>query len=466
MPVIPVLIVLVAVLAIMCGGYFFLQGKKEGKPIKAIKKNLAREDAIKEAEKRIKRNPRDPAALAVLANIHFEDKRWKEALTLYETLANMPTTEPEPNPGLVNYRAAICSLQLGDTEAAYKYLVIANALDGANFKITSQLGALEYKRGNIDKAVFLLQKSLKLQPSYVPTLKTLGSCYIQQNKITEAMACVKKVLESVHNDKESLFNLAKCYVETERKDQALKIYTLLRSDETWGAESCLEAGLINLETRHTDQAIGDFEIGLRHTGLKPEIEMELKYQLGCIYIERQEIDKAMKYLLQVEALAPGQYKNTPQLIEKYREMTLNENLKIYLLGSAADFMALCKKIVLASYLKSKVKINKTQFHGNEWLDILATIDTPKWSDVVLFRFVRTQGNIGELIVREFQGHLKEAKAGKGICIGAGSFTDEARHFVESRLIDIIDRDKLSVMLNGLDEKLSSSLQQQAKEGAA
>jgi restriction endonuclease Mrr len=68
----------------------------------------------------------------------------------------------------------------------------------------------------------------------------------------------------------------------------------------------------------------------------------------------------------------------------------------------------------------------------------------------MFRFIRTQGSIGELVVRDFQSHLKEAKAGKGICMGIGAYSDEARRFTEARLIDLIDRSKLTAILNTVD----------------
>jgi restriction endonuclease Mrr len=65
--------------------------------------------------------------------------------------------------------------------------------------------------------------------------------------------------------------------------------------------------------------------------------------------------------------------------------------------------------------------------------------------------------VGELIVRDFHSHLKEVKAGKGICITVGLFSEEAKRYTEARLIDLIEKDKLSAVLNSVDAKAAKSI---------
>lgn len=64
----------------------------------------------------------------------------------------------------------------------------------------------------------------------------------------------------------------------------------------------------------------------------------------------------------------------------------------------------------------------------------------------MYRFVRTTGPVGELMLRDFHARLKEAKAGRGYCFSAGEFSEEAQKFVEARLIDLIDKDGLNKIL--------------------
>jgi restriction endonuclease Mrr len=107
------------------------------------------------------------------------------------------------------------------------------------------------------------------------------------------------------------------------------------------------------------------------------------------------------------------------------------------------------------FAKAKVKILNISVHKNEWADILAEINTPKWSDVIMFRFIRTQGSIGELIVRDFHSHLKDVKAGKGVCMTVGVFSEEAKRYTEARLIDLIEKDRLTAIMNTVDAKAAA-----------
>jgi tetratricopeptide (TPR) repeat protein len=271
----------------------------------------------------------------------------------------------------------------------------------------------------------------------------------------EAMSYIRKAIDLAPDDKESLYTLAECYYEASQTEQALKIFGHLRPDPIMGPNACLFAGTIHMESRKNDLAIQDFDMGLKHQNIKPEIATDLRYYLATTYIKQNEINKAMPLLKTIMLDHPTGYKDVTSLMEKYRELNTNKNLQTFLMSSSADFVALCRKVVMTYFQKAKVKILNIAVQANEWADILAEISTPKWSDVIMFRFIRTQGSVGELIVRDFHSHLKELKAGKGICITVGTFSEEAKRYTEARLIDLIEKDRLTVILNTLDAKTAA-----------
>ena len=116
----------------------------------------------------------------------------------------------------------------------------------------------------------------------------------------------------------------------------------------------------------------------------------------------------------------------------------NSNLQIYLTAGNSDFVALCRKIVMSYYEKSSVKILDLAVTSDN-TEILTEIETTKWEDIILFRFYRSTGTIGELHVRDFHGRIRDIKAGRGICLAAGVFSDEGRNYIEGRPIDLIDK---------------------------
>jgi tetratricopeptide (TPR) repeat protein len=361
-------------------------------------------------------------------------------------------------PGVDNFevflRYGLAAQKLNFIEQAYRGFALARKIKQDNFDVNYNLGHLEFQRKNYEKAVQLLQQARKQDPESAPALRELGHAFFRLKKPKEAMDFIRKAIELAPEDKESLYTLAECYYEANQTDQALRIFTRLRSDPVMGPNASLIAGTIHNEIRQIEAAIQDFEIGLRHQNIKPDILAELRYKLATTYIKQNEISKALTLLKLLQA-ETASYKDVGVLLSKYQELNANKNLQIFLMASSADFVALCRKIVMTYFAKAKVKITNIAVNKNEWADILAEIDTPKWSDMVMFRFIRTQGTIGELIVRDFHSHLKEVKAGKGICITVGNFGEEAKRYTEARLIDLIEKDRLSAILNTVDAKASA-----------
>jgi tetratricopeptide (TPR) repeat protein len=413
--------------------------------------------AIREASKRIAQNPNDPEALFTLASVFFDDQNWEKAFKFYETLIDQITVNKNIK-GIDNFevylRYGISARKLNMMDQAYKGFSTARTFRQDNFEVNYELGYLEFERKNYEKAIQLLQQARIQDPDNPAVLRSLGHSLFRLKKPKEAMTFIRKAIDLAPEDKESLYTLAECYHEANQIEQALRIYNHLRADPTIGPVCCLTSGTIHLETRQHELAIQDFEIGLKHANIKPDVSTELRYKLATTLIHINEIGKAIPYLKQIQRENPS-YKDVTVLLGKYIELNANRNLQTFLMGSSADFVAICRKIVMTYYGKAKVKIINIAVNKTEWADILAEIDTIKWSDLIMFRFIRTQGSIGELIVRDFHSHLKEVKAGKGICITVGQFTEEAKKYTEARLIDLIEKERLQAILNALDAKTAA-----------
>ena len=94
------------------------------------------------------------------------------------------------------------------------------------------------------------------------------------------------------------------------------------------------------------------------------------------------------------------YKDVPALIQRYQELNTNANLQTYLMSPTGDFVALCRRFVASYYSDATVKIEDATV-TQEFVEILCTVDTPRWEDSEMFRFYRSTGAIGELYVRDF-----------------------------------------------------------------
>jgi tetratricopeptide (TPR) repeat protein len=452
---IPILVVVVTLILGVCV-FIMVVTRSQGLGEDGGGKRLKDRDAIlRSANKRLAQNPRDIQALMSLGSLYYQEENWDEAFKIYETLLEAAAGHQDANMFEINLHYGIAALKKGLQNEAYKGLSTARSLGQDNFEVNFNLGVLEFQRKAYERSIQLLQQARTQDPENAAVLRCLGHSFFKLKKYKEAMNFIRKAIEIAPDDKESLYTLAECYYDANQVDQALKIFTHLRSDPVMGPSACLFAGTINMNQRQIEKAVMDFEIGLRHQTIKPEILLELKYRLATLLLKQQEIGKALEQLKDIRALN-GSFRDVNILIGKYQELNANQNLHIYLMSSSADFVALCRKVAMNFYNKAKVKIVNIEVNKNEWADILAEVDAPKWSDTVMFRFIRTPGAIGELIMRDFHSHLKDAKAGKGICVTVGNFSDEAKRFTEARLIDLIEKDRLSAILKNLDAKAAAA----------
>jgi tetratricopeptide (TPR) repeat protein len=452
--ILPILVAVIGLAAVIAVFMLIMGRKGEGGPGGKGRRARGRDAIIRNAAKRLSQNPRDPQALQEMGDLYFQEESWSDAMKTYETLIEAAGGNSGIDEFEANLRYGLSAMKLNMTNEAYRGLANARNLRQDNFEVNYNLGYLEFQRKNYERAIQLLDQARKQDPDSAAVLRYLGHALFRIKRAKDAMNYIRKAIDLAPEDKESLFTLAECYYEANQADQALRLFNHMRADPGMGPNACLLAGTINLEQHQEDAAIQDFEIGLKHQNIKSDILAELRYKLAQVYLTKNDIGKALPLLRLIQSENP-QYKDVGMLIGKYQELNANRNLQIYLMAPSADFVALCRKIVMTYFPKAKTKITNISVNKSEWADIQAEVDTPKWSDTIMFRFIRTQGAIGELIVRDFHSHLKEVKAGKGICITVGSFTDEAKRYTEARLIDLIEKDRLSAILNAVDSKAAT-----------
>ena len=192
----------------------------------------------------------------------------------------------------------------------------------------------------------------------------------------------------------------------------------------------------------------DFQIGLKHQNVPVDIMMELHYQLALSAFALNDISTGITSLREVQMINPS-YKDVGALMSRYQELNQNRNLQVYMMAATSDFVALCRKIVGSYYSRAQTKIldiNVNQDH----VEIMVTVQTPKWEDTELFRFYRSSGAVGELPIRDFHAKVSDSKADRGLCFTAGSYTETARKYVEGRPLDIVDKQGLIKILKKIE----------------
>jgi len=432
----------------------FLGKKKDAKGSKKARKK-DRSTVIREATRRLAQNPRDPEGLAAIGEIHFSDQEWEKAYTAYEVLIDLAPSNPKLDEFECALRFGISAVKTNRYQEAIKGFLIARKIKNDHFEINYNLGYICYQQKDYEKAIPFLKQAILSDPENLLAQRYMGFSLHKAHRYRDALPYLKKALDLQPDDKEALFAMAECLFESGAVERALKIFSHLRPDPILGPQAALYSGIVHVQTNQHDKAVQDFEIGLKHENIPADIANDLRYKLAVTLIKTQDLGKALITLKEIQKTTPG-YKDVPTLIVRYQELNQNKNLQIYLMAVQSEFAALCRKIVVQFFPGAKVKVTDISVFA-DYSDIVAEIDTPKWSDIVLFRFFRSQGAVGELLLRDFHGRIKDLKAGKGICVSAGTFSEESRRYTEGRPIDLYDKDRLNKILNTLDTGVSLKL---------
>jgi tetratricopeptide (TPR) repeat protein len=440
-----VTIIIVAAAALLL---ISLLGRKKDSGAAKPQKKKDRGTIIREASKRLAQNPRDPDGLSAMGNIYYQEQEWEKAYAAYEILVGLAPNNPKLDEFDCALRFGVAAIKTNRIQEATKGFLMARKLKPSHFEVNYNLGYICYLQKEYEKAIPILKQALLTDTENALANRYMGFSLHKAHKYHEALAYLKKALDLQPDDKEVLFSMAECLFESGAVDRALKVFMHLRPDPQLGPQSALYSGIIHVQTNQADKAVIDFDIGLKHENIPADIANELRYKLAVTLIKTQDIARAITVLKEIQRLTPG-YKDVPALIVRYQELNQNKNLQIYLMAVQSEFVSLCRKIVIQFFPGAKVKITDISVFA-DYTDILAEIDTPKWSDIVIFRFFRSQGAVGELLLRDFHARIKDLKAGKGICLSAGVYTDESRKFTEGRPVDLYDKERLNRILNAVD----------------
>ena len=158
----PVVIALLAVAIVLLAAiYFATVGKRNSGSSGGKRKQKDRNTTLRDANRRLASNPRDHEALRTIADIYYDEETWDKAMKTYGILMNLAASNTEIEEWEVTARYGMAALRLKNVEEAYKSLMVARTMKDDSFEINYNLGYLEYRRGNIERAVQLLRHVMR-----------------------------------------------------------------------------------------------------------------------------------------------------------------------------------------------------------------------------------------------------------------------------------------------------------------
>lgn len=435
---------LIAILMSISGG----KKKKGGMQTKGGKRSKSNALVIKECTKKLLKDPHNVEALTNLSDIYYSEGNYEKAFPPYSELFRIMGLHNDVNQQLVAVRYGICAYKLGKQNDAMTAFSKAMKLNNRDFHTNLYVGKIMYDRKEFDKAIAYLKRAMTISPESSEIAQPLGYALFEAKKYRESLNYLKKVLDETPDNKETLFYFAIAMKESSMAEKSLKYFMHLRTDPKFGAQACIEAGILHERQGAYDKAIQDYEIALKLETITQETKINVYYKLAQALIFQKDISNALNYLKQINIINPN-YKDVSSLIARYQELNQNSNLQAYLMCGTSDFVVLCKKFVMAYYKAASVKIEDVTVSPDN-VEITCSVESSKWTDLELFRFYRSTGAIGELYIRDCHSKMRDIRCDRGFCITPGTFSDEARKYVDGRPIDLIEKSRLVQVLKRIN----------------
>lgn len=463
-----ILILLLALIGLLSIGVLvaFIISKFKSKKVKERIKKISQEDkyiAIDELRKYLRSNPNDYDARGKLIDLLFESNMYLPALKECHMLINASASHPQIDEMKYTVKVGEAYYWLKNFQEAKKYLNIARKIDESDWKVNYLLAKMEYDNQTYDKAYAYINSATKTNNEDIDVLKLKGLISSQLNLNKETINCMLAVLKENGDDMEAVFYLAKSYFNVSRMEEAKKYLDLLTDHPNYSAEVLFLLGNIHYKDDMFSKAIDYLNDAIKTGLLKPKMVVEAHYAIAECYVKIHNIQNALHHLEEIRKSNPN-YKDIQKKIEMYSQLNLNSLFEKYLIGSVSQFTNICKLIVKyyiqkLCNLSGTIKFDKVNMNYRGELEIFVEIVSKKFTSQYYFTFFRSTTTVGDLVVRNIYNMLREQKFDKGICVTAGDFSNTAHTFIESRMLEIIEKKALIDIL----EKIRVIIQKQSQK---
>jgi len=415
--------------------------------------------AIDELRRIIKKDSYNFQAREKLADFLIENKSYLPAIKEYLVILDHFQNNPKIDELKYLNKIGQTYLNLQNYDEAKKYFLIVKSKDDMNFTANINLAEIEMSNNNYEKAENYFNIASQILPDDIELLKPYALCQYNLNKFNQAIIKFEKYLKEKGEDSEVDYYLSYSFYNLSRFDDSIKYFNKLKKSDEYKFEAFYMLGIIHLDQDIYNVAIEDFNNALLSgKNLESQKILEINYNLAESHLKAHNITLALEHWKKVADIEPG-YKDVQAKIENYSQVATNSLLETYLVGSINQFIKICQLIVKYyithfSVLKGgNVNFLDIKTTPASSLEILSEVTSGNFIETYFFVFMRSTTSIGDMALRTMYNNLKEKKADKGICITAGTFTDSAKEFVESRMLKIVEREKLMEILNKIGQSL-------------
>lgn len=412
---------------------------KQGKTMAAVK--LAKQIIVKE--------PRNIDAHYLLGNAYMMEG--KPELTIMEykkvnQIGNFSAFCPE-----IEFREKCSTLfeQFGQIEEALKENLVLITLKPTKPDYYYHSGLLFEKRNKAEKALNYYRKVIELQPRHSNAHYRLGYILLRGKKTVEAKAELESAVRMNPENYEAFFYLGRLQKENHDYSGALMSLEKAQKDPEMKTKALVERGICYMQMNQLDQASSELERSVK-LSKEPSSSETLygRYFLAMCYEKSRNIDRAIENWEFIFSRKPA-FRDVAEKLSQYQDLRTDDKMKDFMTANTDEFYQICQGVTA----QMSLSINNVDEIPNG-CQIIAIDNDNRWRNAKkmprLIRFLRVPEIINESSVRNMHEEMKSLSINRGIMISSSNFSRKAYDFVESRPIDLINKEKLQDMLKKVE----------------
>lgn len=247
--------------------------------------NLNRFDAAQEAYQQ-----------AIAANLNYL-KPYRNLALLYQLqgknneaiAAYLKYLDLAPDDGEAHHNLGLLYMTEGrTTEAVDAFEAASVYLTPTDAESTTNLGVGNFYRGDLDRAEYLFEQALALDPSYVPARYHLGLTYLHRGRCEEAIESLEAVVATEPDHPQAAANLGVAYNTAGQPEKAIAIFETLLKKQPDNPSIILNLGYACQDAGFIERAVEYFQQVIAMTGPGTSYTRKARQALSEITANRSE----------------------------------------------------------------------------------------------------------------------------------------------------------------------------------
>ena len=239
----------------------------------------------------------------------------------------------------------------------------------------------------------------------------------------------------------------------ENKDYAAAVAAFEKSlrDPEYKQEALIERGSCYMAANNIEKAMVEYDRAVKSSQNESSQEtLYARYFLAACYEKTRKLELAISQWEAIYAKNHN-FKDVASKLAQYKDLQANDHMKEYLTSNPQTFNEICKKVALSGFGLTAGNVESKKFGC---MMVATESKSENWMNMrqspYLLVFYREPDLIEDGVLRKLLEIAKSKSYVKVIIFSSAGFTRTAISFSENRPVELINKDKLEVLLSKAD----------------